>query len=127
MFILMDKPRASSWFQFGTIQEIQPPSGSGLAAPPPPPPPHPQVLNPSACPSCISTGHSYMHLHFLGKLLSHLFTPLLSSPRWSNRLLPSSPYASPSMTGADKVINDWGKCYVFYCFRLTGQKKLGNP
>lgn len=40
MFILMDKPRATSWFEFGTILEIQPASGFDLALP------CPQILNP---------------------------------------------------------------------------------
>lgn len=40
MFIFMDKPRASGWFEFGTIQDIRPASGFDLALP------RPHTLNP---------------------------------------------------------------------------------
>lgn len=40
MFILMDKPKADSWFELGTILEIQPAYGFDLALPSPP------ILNP---------------------------------------------------------------------------------
>lgn len=70
MFIFMDKPRATGWFEFGTILESRPASGLDFALP------RPHTLNPCSPSSLppLSTGRCSPYLHFLGvlqSLLSH--------------------------------------------------------
>lgn len=76
MFIFMDKPRATGWFEFVTMLENQPASGFDLALP------RPHTLNPCSPSLPLSTGRYTLYLHFRGVLISFLshssqsFTPL---------------------------------------------------
>lgn len=85
MFIFMDKPRATGWFEFGTILESRPASGFDFALPrphtlnpcspsSPPPLPFPQAAVPrifiswESCNRSYPTAHNLFLLYVIGTL-----------------------------------------------------------
>lgn len=87
MFILMDKPTAASWFELGTILEIQPAYGFDLALPPP------QIVSP------LST--------ILLTLSTGLYMPVSSFPgKLTIPLIPLIYFLSPSLSPL-QALDDW--------------------
>lgn len=98
MFIFMDKPRATGWFEFGTILESRPASGLDFALP------RPHTLNPCSPsspppPPPLSTGRCSPYLHFLGVLQSLLSHSSQSFPPLRNWNITGRPGARTSAPG----------------------------
>lgn len=95
MFILMDKPRAASWFELGTILEIQPAYGFDLGLPPPqilnPLSPSSPFLSPQATIACIFISWESCYPSYLSPydyslifcVLTPSLTPLQTPDDWS--------------------------------------------
>lgn len=98
MFILMDKPIAASWFELGTILEIQPAYGFDLALPPP------QIVNPLSLPSSLLSPQASAACIFISWETHDTSYP--SYPPCIFFFHPSLVLYKSLMSGADKIIND---------------------
>lgn len=104
MFIFMDKPRATGWFEFGTILESRPASGFDFALP------RPHTLNPcspSSPPPPLSTGRCSPYLHFLGvlqSLLSHSSQSFPPLRNWNITGRPGARTSAPGLVVGGKVL-----------------------
>lgn len=95
MFILMDKPTAASWFELGTIPEIQPAYGFDLALPPP------QIVNPLSLPSSLLSPQASTACIFISWEIHYT-----SYPFCIFFFHPPLVLYKPLMTGVDKIISD---------------------
>lgn len=97
MLIFMDKPKATSWFELGTILEIQPAYGFGLAPSPP--------LSPF---SIIRLSLLMVHCCLCLNFLETLPQPFMLHPMTPFLIILKSPFLTqyqPQSNWADTIIN----------------------